>query len=197
MIRSGISAYAARLLNGGSPDDCPVWCAQRFGQSLTRLPDGRIIQIGGEHEDFYASDFCIYNDAFVHHPDGRIDIFCYPESVFPPTDFHTATLIGDSIYIIGGLGYRGSRRFGETLVYRLDTNTLAIHPVATGGDPPGWISGHRALLIGPNEIRISGGKLSSQGSKGETYEDNPHLHIFDTKGEAWRSGTIAPKKLSP
>lgn len=75
MIRSGIDAYAGARLAGGTRDDCPVWCAQRFGQSLTLLPDGRAIQIGGEHEDYYDSDFCIYNDVFVHHPDGRIEIF--------------------------------------------------------------------------------------------------------------------------
>ena len=110
-----------RRVGGRKTPRLSGWCARRFGQSLTLLPDGRAIQIGGEHEDFYDSDFCIYNDEFVHHPDDRIDIFCYPEEVFPPTDFHTATLIGDSIYIIGGLGYQGQRQFGETPVYRLDT----------------------------------------------------------------------------
>jgi hypothetical protein len=34
---------------------------QRFGQSLTLLPDCRAVQIGGEHEDWYDADFCIYN----------------------------------------------------------------------------------------------------------------------------------------
>jgi hypothetical protein len=34
-----------------SPTDGAVWCAQRFGQSLSFLPDGRVIQIAGEHED--------------------------------------------------------------------------------------------------------------------------------------------------
>ena len=55
-----------------------------------------------------------------------------------------------------------------------------------GGDPPGLISNHRALLIGPYEIRLSGGKLSAQGTKAETYDDNPQVHIFDTKREEWR-----------
>jgi hypothetical protein len=41
--------------------------------SLTLLPDGRAIQIGGEHEDYYDPDFCIYNDVFVHEPDRSID----------------------------------------------------------------------------------------------------------------------------
>ena len=74
-----------------------MWCANRFGQSLTRLPVGRAIQFGGEHEDSYDQDFCIYSDVFVHHPDVRVDVYGYPDDVFPPTDFHTATMIGDSI----------------------------------------------------------------------------------------------------
>ena len=81
--------------------------AKRFGQSLTLLPDGLAVQIGGEHEDYYDPDFCIYNDVFVHERDGSITIYGYPESAFPPTDFRTATLVGDSIYVIGSLGSRG------------------------------------------------------------------------------------------
>jgi hypothetical protein len=38
---------------------------QRFGQSLTFLPDGRAVQIGGEHVDFYYPVFCIYNDVLT------------------------------------------------------------------------------------------------------------------------------------
>jgi len=186
MIRAGINAYAAAQLIGRTRKDYPVWCAQRFGQSLTLLPDGRAIQIGGEHEDSYDSDFCIYNDVFVHHADGRIDIFCYPEDVFPPTDFHTATLIDGSIYIIGGVGYRGSRRFGETPVYRLDTDTLQIRQIETTGEAPGWISRHRAVLSSPNEIRVWGGKIAADAGKTESYDDNQGAWVFDVRSRRWR-----------
>lgn len=40
----------------------PVWCFNRFGATRTKLPDGRTVCIGGEHEDFYDPDFYIYND---------------------------------------------------------------------------------------------------------------------------------------
>ncbi|MEO8096619.1 MAG: hypothetical protein ABI811_02885, partial [Acidobacteriota bacterium] len=79
MIRSGISAAEATQRYGDTGDRSPVWCAQRFGQSLTLLPDGRAVQIAGEHEDSYARDFCIYNDVFVHEPDGTIQIYGNPE----------------------------------------------------------------------------------------------------------------------
>jgi ankyrin repeat protein len=53
MIRAGIDAYRAakRYEHNADMTRPPVWCAQRFGQSITRLPDGRIVQIAGEHED--------------------------------------------------------------------------------------------------------------------------------------------------
>src|SRR5262245_20211093 len=94
MVHSRVSGYqAASDLGLPAITRPPVWCFQRFGQSITQLPDGRIIEIGGEHEDHYDPDFCIYNDVVVHRGDGAFDIFGYPEDVFPPTDFHTATLV--------------------------------------------------------------------------------------------------------
>lgn len=92
MIRAGCNADRARTVYGDEPDfpGClmpwtyrhkPVWSFQRFGQTLTVLPDGRRIIIGGEHEDAYDPDFCIYNDVTVLHPDGRIQIFGYPLAV--------------------------------------------------------------------------------------------------------------------
>jgi hypothetical protein len=76
MIRSGVSGYRGNKLFDGEPsvNGTPVWCAQRLGQSMTILPDGRIVQIGGEHEDFYDPDFCIYNDVIVHEVDGTLRI---------------------------------------------------------------------------------------------------------------------------
>jgi len=128
MVVSGVTGYQAanRFMEHVAHDREPVWCAQRFGQSITFLPDGRIVQIGGEHEDAYDPDFCIYNDVFVHEPDGSFRIFGYPADEFPPTDFHTATLVGRKIYIIGSLAYQGTRHFGSTAVYVFDTQTFRI-----------------------------------------------------------------------
>jgi hypothetical protein len=39
----------------------PVWCFYRLGGTVTVLPDRRQVHIGGEHEDYYDPDFCIYN----------------------------------------------------------------------------------------------------------------------------------------
>ena len=185
MIRAGVTAYQAAALYGRT-GEFPVWCAQRFGQSLTFLPDGRAIQIAGEHEDSYDQDFCIYNDVFVHEPDGTVRIYGYPESVFPPTDFHTAMLIGEHIYIVGSVGYQGARHYGTTPVYRLHTKTLRIDPVPTRGECPGWIYDHQAVLKPSGEIRIFGGKIVTHANGKESHTPNQRSFSLDTRKGIWR-----------
>ncbi len=178
MIRAGVSAYQGRQHFGRGTDfpGEPGWCARRFGQSLTLLPDGKAIQIGGEHEDYYDPDFCIYNDVFMHTPDGRIEVYGYPKSVFAPTDFHTATLVGDAIIIIGSLGYAGTREYNRTPVYRLDLGSLQIERLHTTGEAPGWIFNHRAERVGDNSIRVWGGSVVTKPADKES--NNPNLAAF-------------------
>jgi ankyrin repeat protein len=185
MVIGGACAYRAReRFEPGGITDGAVWCYDRFGSSLTELPDGRVVEIGGEHEDFYDPDFCIYNDVVVHRADGTFDIYGYPEDVFPPTDFHSATLVGDHIYIISSLGYHGSRSFGTTPVYRLDVDTLAIEPVATTGETPGWIRGHKARLVG-NRIELRGGQICGLARREETDEANADTFVLDLGTKIW------------
>ena len=188
MIRAGVSGYeAAVAFDPGAPHAVsPVWCATRFGQSITALDDGRIVQIAGEHEDAYDPDFCIYNDVFIHHPDGSIDILGYPEDAFPPTDFHTATLVDGGIYVIGSLGYRGARRHGETPLYRLDLRTFRIERLVASGEAPGWIHGHRAWPLGETAIRVSGGTVVTAGESGEVFADNTASFALDLERLTWR-----------
>jgi ankyrin repeat protein len=164
----------------------PIWCAQRFGQSLTRLPDGRVIQIAGEHEDSYDADFYIYNDVFVHRQDGTIEIYGYPEDVFPPTDFHTATLIGKYIYVIGSMGYPKQRRFGTTQVFRLDTESMQFERMEPGGEAPGWISSHRAAHVSANEIRVKAGTVVTHDGKREMFLANDQVFVLDIAKLVWR-----------
>jgi hypothetical protein len=51
----------------------PGFTFYRVGRTETKLPDGRIVYIGGEHEDYPFPDFFIYNDVVVirGHSDGR------------------------------------------------------------------------------------------------------------------------------
>ncbi len=171
MVKCGGSAWHARSKFGDEVacdgTDKPIWCFDRFGKSITPLDDGRFIEIAGEHEDHYDPDFCIYNDVFVHEDEGECKIYTYPREVFPPTDFHTATLVGKHIYIIGNLGYDEDRKPGYTPVYRLDIESMKIERVGTGGEMPGWISRHKAKFDGKSVISITGGDLIENNDDGE------------------------------
>jgi len=190
MIRSGISAYEAGALFGieNKFDGTykPIWCTQRFGQSITFLSDGRIVQIAGEHEDGYDPDFCIYNDVFVHDREGKVIVYGYPESVFPPTDFHTATLVLE--YLSHRLiGVSGTRQYGETPVYRLDTTTFRIEKIETNGNKPGWIYKHRAILLTPSEIQVFGGEAVSLADDEEIHSNNSKTFFLDIAQRIWRT----------
>jgi hypothetical protein len=162
LVRTRWSAYQANAIFGG-PSSCgagPMWCFDRFGKSETRLPDGRVVHIGGEHEDHYDADFFIYNDVITVGGDGEIAIHGYAPSVFPPTDFHTATWVDDSIIVVGNLGYPRQRVVGSTPVFRVATDTLSIDRIETVGDAPGWIHNHSAVLTDDGRaIILSGGTL--------------------------------------
>jgi hypothetical protein len=193
MIRCGCAAYYARQLFDDLPqfDELaklnrqPVWCNQRMGQTVTELPDGRIVKIAGEHEDDYDPDFCIYNDVIVYQQDGSFKILGYPQDVFPPTDFHTATLVENYIYIIGSIGYKHERICHETPVYRLHCDTLVIEEVETTGDNPGWISRHQADRRSPSEISISGGDIYVRIKGVEKTIKNSEEYILDLINKSW------------
>lgn len=186
MVRAGCNACRARDRFG---DDHtihrePVWCFDRFGESFTELADGRFVMIGGEHEDFYDPDLCIHNDVTVHNRDGTFLILGCPDEVFPPTDFHTATRVGESIYIIGSLGYQGHRQFGTTPVYRLDCRSWAIEPVAMSGENPGWIHDHRTRAEGDDALIVTGGKVGTEVR--EEFIANTDTFHLNLRSGAWR-----------
>lgn len=162
LVESGFNAWRAnKEFDGPSALGAgPGWCFERFGRSTTELPDGRTILVAGEHEDHYDPDFYIYNDVVVRHPDGRVEIFGYPREVFPPTDFHSATLVGDRIILIGNLGYPRERNPAHTQVLALELETFAVREVVTSCDPPGWIHEHTATLAeNGRAILVQHGKL--------------------------------------
>ncbi len=193
MVKSGASAYRARATFEDTTDhfDDAVWSYQRSGKSITVVPGGRIIEVGGEHEDSFDPDYTIYNDVFAHDGQGNFEIYAYPEEVFPPTAFHSATLAGGHVYLIGNLGYADNREPGTTPVYRLDATTYAIEEVETSGENPGWISRHRAAFHADKgvagEIHVWGGDLySGLEEEQEQWQENDALYVLDLESSVWR-----------
>lgn len=176
---------STKMMKGPAPEKAgPTWCFERFGQTKTELPDGRIIYIGGEHEDHYDPDFYIYNDVAVLNTDGSFEFYCYPESEFPPTDFHSATLVGDRIVIVGSLSYPKKRDTNLTQVAALDLTNFRISLLESTGDKPGWIHGHDALLNSDEgSILITKG-LIDQG-EGKPLRENIDDWALDIQTWTW------------
>ena len=181
---------ARAFFNVSHPDDGgPIWTFERFGATRTELPDGRIVYIAGEHEDFYDPDFCIYNDVVVFTPAGGIEIYGYPVEIFPATDFHTATLVEEQIVIVGNLGYMAERRFGHTPVFALDAKNYQITEMETSGMMPGWLSKHSAELSPEGEIIIQGGQFIVQEGGKQTYKRNTEEYVLNLQSRVWRQTT--------
>ncbi len=168
----------------------PDWCFDRFGATRTSLPDGRILCVGGEHEDWYDPDFCIYNDLVVKRPtpgatdvtkdEGEVEIYGYPEEVFPPTDFHTATLVADRVLLVGRLGYAEGRDPKSTPIYALDTTSYAIEGLSASGPCPGWIYKHHASYeAGRHALLVRGGRSLDHSR----HTDVHRLHLADRRWE--------------
>lgn len=190
MVRAGCSAYHARAAFDDTDSlDEPVWCFSRYGCSFTELPDGRFVQIAGEHEDYYDPDFCIYNDVIVHEAPGSFSIYGYPEGVFRPTDFHTATYFDGYLYLVGCLGYHGMRELGTTPVYRLSCTDWSIESVETDGESPGWIYKHTARLNEPGELLVEGGTVGREKDGEEVHEDLEGSYVLNLETLSWTRDT--------
>jgi len=187
LVYSRLSGYGAeQVMLGSSPlKGGPTWCFDRFGQSVTELSDGRTVYIGGEHEDYYMPNFYIYNDVVVIHPDRIVDFYCYRESDFPQTDFHTATLVGEKIVIIGSLGYLGERKHGSTQLYVLDLGNFKIQKPESSGTSPGWIHSHYAILSeDKSSIIVTHGKVDvGEGHSLKENTDDWKLTLHDWRWE--------------
>jgi hypothetical protein len=188
LVRCRVSAYWANeeFNDPSSFVAGPCWCFRRFGQSKTKLPDGRVVLIGGEHEDSYDPDFCIYNDVVVRRPDEDIEIYGYPEDVFAPTDFHSATLLDDCIIVVGCFGDTKQRRPGTTPVYKLDLRSFSIGATQCTGDAPGWLHKHDAAYVPQeNAVVITGGLVVTDDPDRPLVEniDDWKLHLTDRRWE--------------
>jgi hypothetical protein len=187
LVHSRLSGYASTQMMGGSSAQVagPTWSFDRFGQSVTELADGRTIYIGGEHEDHYDPDFYIYNDVVVIGLDKTVDFYCYRKSDFPPTDFHTATLVDEKIVIVGSLGYPEERNPEDTQLYSLDLANFEIHRLNGSGRSPGWIHSHTATLSeDKSSIILTKGKLYlGQGRPLRENIDDWKLNLADWRWE--------------
>ena len=128
-----------------------------------------------------------------------ITIYGYPEDVFPPTDYATATQVGDEIWIIGNLGYQEHRCDGPAQVRVLNIQDWSIRTEHCTGDDPGSIWGHRCELSSDGrQLLISGGQRHCE-LVADAIPDNNLLHgtlIQGTNAAEGHGCTSIPQSLA-
>ena len=191
LIKTKAWPHSAHEAAGHGEKINPGWCFSRFGQSETKLPDGSVVYIGGEHEDFYDPDFYIYNDVIIVRPDESIEIYGYPEDVFPPTDSHSATVVDNCIYIIGCLGYAKQRDYSVTPVLRLNLLDWSMETVNTEGESPPRLFSHEAQYCEQSRTIIcTEGKVAHEEAK--SFVENITTWAFDLDTHTWERGSTKP-----
>lgn len=172
LVRAELGPYSASKYFGGSlsSTESPRWTFSRYGMSETVLADGRRLFVAGEYEDYYDPQFFIFNDVIVQHPDDSLEVVGYPADDFPPTDFHSATLVDRQLLLIGSLSYPQLRNPLETQCFSLDTDSLRLTRLCTSGENPGWIFKHSAELV-DGAIVFRGGQVGGPTNLRENADD--------------------------
>jgi hypothetical protein len=137
-----------------------TWCMDRYYRTLTHLPDGVLIFIGGWNDDPGCPTCTDYNDVVVIAPSGEVSIYGYPEDCFPPIQNHSATLVARKIVIIGKQIYSHDRNANSQFVYLLDVDTFVIQRIETHGEiPPALFDPSTELAPDGKVIRVTDGEI--------------------------------------
>ena len=156
------------------PSAEPDWWFSRDGAASVSLGEDRCLSIGGKTDEYgYGSmshnDVREYRLGVTDSTSELVAIYGYPREVFPGVCGATATLVGEYVYVIGGIeeGLQwDARRAG---VYRLHLATMRMEKVETSGEDPGAIRFHSA------ELRSDGGAVVVEGG---TRPSRPKRKLF-------------------
>lgn len=142
---------------------------------------GKLILIGGGDGENYL------NDVHLLDLDSMDWKSLYTAGNSPsPRSRHTATLVKNLLYVIGGGGGDGSHIFND--VYTLDLSTMLWNKPTIKGTPPIQRWGHTSVCIGQS-IYIFGGY---DGTK--MLND---VHILNTETLTWESPRNPKQEMAP
>jgi len=111
--------------------------------------------------------------------------------------FHSFTLVGDQIIIVGCLGYPDDRRPGHTPVYALDPTGYGISKDQTTGEARGWVFEHEAEADSDGVITIRGGEVMEDQDGERRFRRNVEEYALDTRsGGTGFASALPPWGLS-
>ncbi|MEZ4617437.1 MAG: hypothetical protein R2867_18265 [Caldilineaceae bacterium] len=129
----------------------------------------------------------------VIHADLSIDIYGYPLAIFQPTDFHSATLVGNHIYIIGCLGYHGTLTWRPPgLPSRLPN--LPDRAGRPGTIPVGFTNTRPCTTLRNMQIKITKGEIFLRWEGKRQSRQNRKSYWLDLATGEWTSGQRKRRK---
>lgn len=130
------------------------------GKSLTNLPDGSTVIIGGVLRGTVKNTVCVLSPQKQRH-------FIYPPHILPPISHHTATVLGNDLWLIGN---RHAGEYGRTPVYRMNLRSYQVVPVASRNHI-GVVYGHKSHVQN-GKIVITGRQIVKETPDGMAVYDN-------------------------
>lgn len=126
-------------------------------------------------------------EALAEKQEERFTLYGYPCEAFPPAAYHTATVIGEFIYIAGG------RAAGSLSIHRLNTTTLAFEEVAFAGTKPVGLLHHATTVLADGNLDIRGGSVAVPSAKGSGQwerQSNADVYALDMQTMEMRKCTV-------
>ena len=141
---ASVETFNAQTVAVASPEALPDLVHPRKGHTLTELPSGTLLVIGGEGDEASATT------AEVYDPDG--DAAWTEIQLAAAHSYHSATLLPDHrVLIVGGYGAEGAPSPLVEIVDLVTRSTRVIGSLLSGR------AGHQAVQVAPGQVILVGG----------------------------------------
>lgn len=151
-----------------------------YWHSANLAKHGRLYVFGGFSETDASSDMFMY----ATRTRAWLPLCTLPTAPPGPYYFHTASLVRDKLFFIGGAGCDAAANTRTLAVF--DTNALKWETVTTSGDWPGQLACHAAAAVGERYIYVHGGMNGAadvlSGAMGDV---SSSTFVLDTASCRW------------
>lgn len=165
---------------------------QRTGATMTELPDGRVLVIGGAVVDANGAEVQILDTIEIYEPN-RGQFLALPARLDTPRAYHTATLLADgSVLVVGGI----SARSGDTVQVAGSASIINLADFEPVTRLPAPFSAgderyrHQATPLSDGSVLITGGAGGDGTPRRSTFRYFPSTTGDPLDGQFRRQGDL-------